>query len=449
MRTSIGGRNGTLGLLILGLVSLLGWGSTVTGDAPPPATVRFAVVGDYSAGQPAADVATRIAGWNPDFIITTGDNNYPDGEASTIDANIGQYYHRYIFPYTGSYGPGASYNQFFPSLGNHDWVTPSAQPYLDYFALPNNERYYEFAQGPVRLFAVDTDPHEPDGITSTSTQATWLQSRLAAAGEPWKLVYGHHPPYSSNGSTPALQWPYRQWGASAVLSGHIHIYERLFVNGLTYIISGLGGRGIDGLGTPHPNSVLRYNQNYGALLAEASSGTLTFQFISRAGVVIDTYTLTAQPALVGHVTWEGRPPQPHAANQLPITLTLSLSATTTSYINEQTDARGVFTVPVTTLPNGSYNWWAKGPQFLATGGTVALTGVPTTTLELGVQRVGDANGDNLVDIGDFGLLRAAFGAVCGDPTYDGRADFNGDCVVEISDFTLLRSNFGQAGPPPP
>ena len=449
MRTATMGRSGTLGLLILGLFSLLGLGSQAAGDTPPPPAVRFAVVGDFSAGQPAADVAARIASWNPDFIITTGDNNYPDGEASTIDANIGQYYHSYIFPYSGSYGAGAPYNQFFPSLGNHDWVTPNAQPYLDYFGLPNNERYYEFAQGPVRLFAVDTDAHEPDGITSTSTQGAWLQTRLAAATEPWKLVYGHHPPYASSGSNTTLQWPYRQWGAAAVLSGHAHTYERLQVNGLPYIISGLGGRGMDGLGTPHPNSVLRYNQDYGAVLGEANSGTLTFQFISRAGVVIDSYTLTAQPALVGHMTWEGRPPQPHAAQRLPITVTLRLGATTASYPNEQTDARGVFTVPVTTLPNGSYTWWAKGPQFLATGGTVALTGVPTTTLELGVQRTGDATGDNLVDIADFGLLRASFGAVCGDPRYDGRADLNGDCVVEISDFTLLRGNFGQAGPPPP
>src|SRR6476469_8393606 len=68
-------------------------------------SVHFAIVGDYgtwSASELA--VANMIHGWNPDFIITTGDNNYADGAASTIDINIGQYYHDFIFPYIGSYG---------------------------------------------------------------------------------------------------------------------------------------------------------------------------------------------------------------------------------------------------------------------------------------------------------------------------------------------------------
>src|SRR4029077_2269178 len=68
----------------------------------------FAIIGDYSAGTPARDVSNLVKGWNPDFIITTGDTNYPDGQASTIDANIGQYYHEFISPYLGSYGAGSA-----------------------------------------------------------------------------------------------------------------------------------------------------------------------------------------------------------------------------------------------------------------------------------------------------------------------------------------------------
>jgi hypothetical protein len=36
----------------------------------------------------------------------------------------------------------------------------------------------------------------------------------------------------------------------------------------------------------------------------------------------------------------------------------------------------------------------------------------------------------------------------GDPSYDDRADFNGDFIVNISDFNLLKQNFGIAGAPP-
>src|SRR5689334_17939169 len=64
---------------------------------------RFAVIGDFSAGQPEQDVSNLVKSWNPSFVVTVGDNNYPSGDASTIDANVGQYYHQYISPYKGTY----------------------------------------------------------------------------------------------------------------------------------------------------------------------------------------------------------------------------------------------------------------------------------------------------------------------------------------------------------
>src|SRR5215813_1931282 len=46
--------------------------------APPDARIRFAVIGDYgSAGPDEAAVARLVRGWTPDFVVTTGDNNYP------------------------------------------------------------------------------------------------------------------------------------------------------------------------------------------------------------------------------------------------------------------------------------------------------------------------------------------------------------------------------------
>ncbi len=162
-----------------------------------------------------------------------------------------------------------------------------------------------------------------------------------------------------------------------------------------------------------------------------------------------TSTATPGPVLVGHVLWQGRPSQPDPLHQLPITLTLHSGATAVTYPNLTTDAGGVFTVPVGLLPAGEYAWWVKGPQYLATAGSLQLTGAPVTQQEMGLQRAGDVNNDNIVDIVDFTLLRAGFGQGCGDPGYDGRADFTGNCLVDIVDFTLLRANFGQAGPPPP
>ncbi len=262
-----------------------------------PSSVHFAVVGDYGVNNAnEAAVATLVKSWSPDFVITTGDNNYLYGESATIDQNIGQYYHEYIYPYTGSYGAGSpGFNRFFPSLGNHDWDSPTgAGPYLAYFTLPNNERYYDFGWGPVHFFVLDSDPREPDGITGTSTQAIWLQTRLAAVTEPWKIVYMHHPPYSSasgHGSTPIMQWDFPGWGADAVLAGHDHTYERINVGGMPYFVNGLGGQILYNFGAPVIGSQVRYNAQYGAMLVDATATQITFQFIGVNGAVIDTFTL--------------------------------------------------------------------------------------------------------------------------------------------------------------
>ncbi len=264
--------------------------------ATPERPVRFAVIGDFGLADTAeADVAALVSGWQPDFVITTGDNNYPDGSANTVDTNIGQYYSQYIHPYTGQYGAGADENRFFPTLGNHDWQTPDARPYLDYFTLPGNERYYDFTWGPVQFFALDSDSREPDGVGMSSIQAQWLQERLSASTAVWKIVYMHHPPYSSgyHGSVDWTRWPYQEWGATAVLSGHDHTYERLLVDGFPYFVNGLGGGPIYSFLGRLDGSQVRYNDNYGAMRVDATSSIITFEFITRAGEVIDRYEISA------------------------------------------------------------------------------------------------------------------------------------------------------------
>ena len=266
-------------------------GAVVRADEP----LIFAAIGDFGrSGSNEQAVAALVASWNPSFIITTGDNNYDAGEASTIDRNIGRYYHAWIAPYTGEYGPGADVNRFFPSLGNHDWGTRGASPYRDYFSLPGNERYYEVVWGTVHLFALDSDPREPDGTSSTSTQADWLKDRLAASTACWKVVYFHHPPFSSgsHGSETRMQWPFGAWGASAVLSGHDHTYERLDVDGLPYFVNGLGGASRYNFKAPLAGSQVRYRDGYGAMRITASDATITYEFVTTDGAVIDTYSQT-------------------------------------------------------------------------------------------------------------------------------------------------------------
>lgn len=264
-----------------------------------PTSARFAIVGDYGVDNiNEADVAMLIKSWNPDFIVTVGDNNYFSGDSSTIDQNIGKYYHEFIYPYANvnGYGTGSpGTNRFFPSLGNHDWDSPNgAQPYTDYFNLPGNERYYDFGWGPIHFFILDSDTREPDGTSSSSTQGLWLQNRLAVVSEPWKLVFMHHPPYSSSvhGSTPYMQWDYQGWGASAVFAGHDHAYERIVLGGFPYFVDGLGGQSRYSFSTPVAGSEVRYNNQFGAMLVNATATQITFQFIDIDGTIFDSYELT-------------------------------------------------------------------------------------------------------------------------------------------------------------
>jgi hypothetical protein len=270
-------------------------------DRVTPASTRLAIIGDYGTGNSAeAAVASRVRSLQPQFIVTAGDNNYPSGAASTIDRTIGKFYHSFIAPYHGSFGAGAATNEFFPALGNHDWMTAGAGPYLNYFTLPGNERYYTFRRGPVQFFVIDSDPHEPSGVTPSSKQGQWLRSQLAASTAPWKLVVFHHSPFASgdHGSAMWMRWPFHQWGATAVISGHDHFYERLWENGLPYFVDGLSGQPIVPVpfGTPIAGSQVRYNARHGALLVQATDTTINFRFITDTGVLIDNYWMIHKAA---------------------------------------------------------------------------------------------------------------------------------------------------------
>jgi hypothetical protein len=120
-----------------------------------------------------------------------------------------------------------------------------------------------------------------------------LQEQLAASTAPWRLVFFHHPPYSANagGGNAYMRWPFADWGASAVLSGHEHYYARIHTNNLVYFINGLGGDEIAPVGGGSSPATARYSGDYGGMRAQATESNLVFHFITRNNVVIDTFAL--------------------------------------------------------------------------------------------------------------------------------------------------------------
>jgi tartrate-resistant acid phosphatase type 5 len=249
-----------------------------------------------------------VASHNPSFVITTGDNYYTEAGGTGLgmyNQSAGAYYGWWMKDAAtgpGNSAPSAAINSFFPSLGNHDYsaAKPAPGTYLAYFDLPGsgftntsgNERYYDFVQGPVHFFVLNSNAEEPDGTSPGSKQGHWLQEQLAASTAPWNIVYFHHAPYSSDGvhgPDLEMQWPFAAWGADAVIAGHGHIYERILRDGIVYFVNGLGGGPIHPLAPPVAGSQSRYNFDWGAQIVKATDTTLDFTFYGSFGEVVDTY----------------------------------------------------------------------------------------------------------------------------------------------------------------
>jgi hypothetical protein len=298
-------------------VSTAGGGS-LTAPTPAPSSsstpTTFAIIGDFgTGGVNEGTVATLVSSWNPDFVITTGDNYYSEAGGTGTDRferAVGAFYGRWMKDAArpGATSVEATTNAFFPSLGNHDYTDakPALDSYLSYFRLPGaaftntsgNERYYDFVKGPVHFFVLNSNTQEPAGTSSKSKQARWLKKQLAASNSPWNVVYFHHPPYASDGdhgSIPRMQWPFAKWGADAVISGHAHSYERVMRDGIVYFVNGSGGRGRYPFGVPVQGSAVRYDADWGAQIVTATPAALGFSFYNTGGQLIDSWTVSAVP----------------------------------------------------------------------------------------------------------------------------------------------------------
>jgi hypothetical protein len=270
-----------------------------------PGSLRFAVIGDFGSGnQDEQDVADLVESWDVDFIITTGDNYYLSARGfggnglNQYDNSVGKFYCHYLKdtakPDSGTLDcppdrQSKLNNRFFPTIGNHDrhdTTSTGVTSYLDYFTLPGagfenssgNERYYDFVQGPVHFFAIDSDTARRDSDDMVAQKA-WLKEQLGDSTSAWNVVYFHQSAYSSanHGSDPVMQWPFAEWGADAVFQGHDHVYERILHDDIVYFISGNGGKNLYEFDTAISGSIVRYDSGFGAMLITATDMTMEFE----------------------------------------------------------------------------------------------------------------------------------------------------------------------------
>lgn len=169
----------------------------------------FGRVGDYFQKDVAREMGHATIVLNADFILSVGDNFYPDGVQSTQD------YH-WISSFETIYSDPALYRPWYVALGNHDY-RGNVQAQIDYSNVSRRwnmpARYYSKTfktndGDQVLMIVMDTNPYigsyhkHPEkylGIAEqdTKAQTQWLEKTLSEnKSAKWKIVVGHHPLYS-------------------------------------------------------------------------------------------------------------------------------------------------------------------------------------------------------------------------------------------------------------
>ena len=259
-------------------------------------SVKFAVIGDSGRGStPQYEVAGQMNAYREkfkySFVLMVGDNIY-EGPATEED-----YRQKFEGPYHALLDDEV---RFYAVLGNHDdprqvWYAPFHM---------NGERYYSFAPPEDVLTRVATRV-EFFALDSTSldrTQLQWLDERLAKSSADWKIVFLHHPLYTSGryrNSSRAHRWALEpllvRHHVDAVFSGHEHIYQRSQLQqGIQYFVTGGADSLRRGDGVPAPFIARSYDQDYHFMLVEIDGDAMHFQAIARTGDVIDAATLTRE-----------------------------------------------------------------------------------------------------------------------------------------------------------
>jgi predicted phosphodiesterase len=252
-------------------------------------SIRFAVIGDSGRGDRwQHEVAQQMVAWRAkfpfDFVLMLGDNIYDGNDAS-------DYRTKFEEPYRPLLDAGVT---FHAAIGNHD--DPSQIHYAPFNM--GGRRFYTFrkserrlgglAGAGVRFFALDSRSFDPE-------QLAWFRRELLESGTAWKIVFFHHPLYTSGryraGARSlrlAVEPILVEGDVDVVLSGHEHVYERVRPQrGISYFTSGGAGSLRRGDLAPSTIKAHGFDEDYHFLLMEVSHHELYFQAISRTGQTVD------------------------------------------------------------------------------------------------------------------------------------------------------------------
>lgn len=260
--------------------------------------VIVAGVGDLCDDTAACvTTANLLISFAPDAVFVAGDNAYDSGTLA-----------QYIAYYDPAWGSVKAITH--PVPGNHEYVTPNAQGYFDYFNGVGNQNgsagdrsqgYYSWNLGDWHFIALNS----MSGAAIDTAQLDWLSADLAANSKPCTAAYWHHPLVTVGAHKPGNATMKPLWDqlyaarADLVLVGHDHNYQRYApmdpnqvaaTDGLRQIVIGTGGRALYPISTTHPRLEASDASSFGVLKLTLTANDYIGEFVHTNGVVADSFS---------------------------------------------------------------------------------------------------------------------------------------------------------------
>lgn len=266
---------------------------------PPP--VRVVAVGDiacdpasehFGAGAGDADfchmraTSDLVVGQGYDAFLALGDLQYENGTFEAFQAS-----------YDPTWGRVKDITR--PAPGNHEYNTPLAAGYYQYFGAAAGDPakgYYSYDIGSWHFVALNSNC----GVVSCdagSEQEQWLRADLAAHPTACTIAYWHHPLFSSgeHGANPSVAPLYAaadELGVDVVLNGHDHHYEWFepqdasgtpSADGIRQFVVGTGGKNHYVATRAAANSAVSETNTYGVLELTLHADRYEWRFVAEAG----------------------------------------------------------------------------------------------------------------------------------------------------------------------
>ena len=228
-------------------------------------SINFIVLGDWGRNgefhqkDVANEMGKQATKTQTGFIVSTGDNFYPDGVISTTDP-------QWNTSFESIYSSYSLNIPWYTCFGNHDY-RGNIQAQLDYSKVSRRwrttDRYYSFEKTipnsteKVLFVFIDTNPfdetlsrnsHSDLEKQDKTAQLTWLENTLSKTKAKWKIVIGHHPLYTTGvrrdkmlDVRKAFLPIFEKQNVNIYFAGHEHDLQHQKPAGFThYFVSGAG-----------------------------------------------------------------------------------------------------------------------------------------------------------------------------------------------------------------